>query len=97
MLETNHKAFFQFIKFKTKHNKVKVNIGQRIFLTWAVVMDAFNPRTLGDRGRLISESSRPAMVYRVSSRRAKATHTHTTNPVLGTEQTNKNILNSDSS
>jgi hypothetical protein len=47
--------------------------------SWAVVAHAFNPSNLGGRGKQISEFE-ASLVYRVSSRTARATQR---NPVSG--------------
>ena len=53
-------------------------------ISWVVVVRACNPSTLGGRGRHISEL-KASLVYRVSSRTARATQR---NPVLKTSKSN---------
>ena len=55
----------------------------------AVVAHAFNPSTLGGRGRQISEF-KASLVYRVSSKTARATQK---NPVLINKNNNNNQTN----
>ena len=67
-----------------KKTQMKANLGNRkLRKSQAVVAHACNPSTLGGKGRRISEFE-ASLVYRVSSRKARATQRY---PVY--KQTNK--------
>jgi hypothetical protein len=60
-------------------------------ISWAVVVHAFNPSTwLGGRGRWISEFE-ASLVYKVSSRTARAIQRNPVSKNKNKKQTNKQI------
>ena len=75
----------QYTDETNKNLKRRSVIYIRIGTGWAVVTHACNPSTLGGRGRRISELE-ASLVYRVSSRTARATQR---NPVLKKANPNK--------